>query len=142
MLRKEAIRVLAVAIVKKKNKVLLSPGFDSSKNESFYRLLGGGVEFGETAEEGLRREFKEELQADLENVKLLKVVENIFTYENKRGHEVCFIFEAEFKDKSLYEKEIFKILDSQEEGDVYWVEVSNENKDVVYPAGCGNLIIS
>lgn len=53
-------------------------GTDSVTGETFHRLIGGGIEFGETAEAALRREFAEELGVTLGSVELLEVVENIF----------------------------------------------------------------
>ena len=95
------------------NEALATLGYDSVKNENFARIIGGGVEFGETAESALRREFKEELGAELENLTFLKTIENVFTYNGQPGHEIIFLFKGDLADKSLYEKEEMKILDDQ-----------------------------
>ena len=58
---KNTIRPLALCIVKDGDRVLLGDGFDPVKNETFYRFLGGGIEFREIAEKALKREFREEL---------------------------------------------------------------------------------
>lgn len=55
------IRPIVLGIVKRNNKILVSKGYDKKKNQTFYRCLGGGIEFLETSEEALKREFKEEL---------------------------------------------------------------------------------
>ena len=70
------IRVLALVIIKKDSKVLACPGFDKIKNEDFFRLLGGGVDFGENSLDALKRELKEELNAEIINCNLVKVLEN------------------------------------------------------------------
>ena len=77
------IRPIAIGIVKKGNKILVGEGFDKVKNQTFYRSLGGGIEFQETSKEALKREFKEELNIDIEVKELLSVEENIFTYKGK-----------------------------------------------------------
>lgn len=60
--------------------------------DSFWTCPGGRAEFGETAEQTLVREMREELGIDIEVVRLLWFVENFFAYENKRYHEIALYF--------------------------------------------------
>ena len=39
--------------------VWLPEGYDKVKNKTFYRALGGGIEFTETSKDAIIREFKE-----------------------------------------------------------------------------------
>ena len=48
------IRPLAVAVIRYQGKILAVRGVDHVKNEVFFRLPGGGIEFGETAEAALK----------------------------------------------------------------------------------------
>jgi len=41
--------------------------------------MGGGVDFGETSRDALQREFQEEIQAELTNIRHLGCLENLFT---------------------------------------------------------------
>ena len=133
-LNSEAIRGMALAIIKNdQGHILVSPGHDKIKNENFYRLLGGGIDFGETSEAALKREFREELDAELTNCKLLGVAENIFTYDGLTGHEICFIYSADFVDKKMYEQSEFKIIDSKDEGKVIWLDLNKKGSDPIYP---------
>ncbi len=77
---KTKIRFLALGIVRKENYLFLSQGFDSVKNETFYRAMGGGVEFGETSREALVREFQEEISAELTNIQYLGCLEKRFYF--------------------------------------------------------------
>lgn len=130
----EAIRALSLAIIKNdKNQILVSPGYDKIKKESFYRLLGGGVEFGESSLQALRREFKEELNVELKNCRLLQVFENIFYFNGTLGHEIDFVYEADFIDSSNYKSERFNILDSNEEGYAIWLDLKDINDKIIYP---------
>ena len=130
----EAIRLVALAIIKNdKNQILVSPGYDSVKKENFYRLLGGGIEFGETSLEALNREFKEELDVKLTNCHLLSVVENIFSFNGLPGHEIDFIYEADFLDVSNYQIEEFDILDSKKDGKVIWLDLKDLENTIIYP---------
>ena len=60
------IRPIVLGIARRGNKILVSEGYDKSKNQTFYRCLGGGIEFLETSQEALKREFKEEIDIDIE----------------------------------------------------------------------------
>ncbi|WP_051623512.1 NUDIX domain-containing protein [Clostridium hydrogeniformans] len=59
------------------------------KNQESWYLPGRGVKKGETFEEAVRREFKEELDGELEELKLFGVYNNF--YENKNDSIVVFI---------------------------------------------------
>jgi 8-oxo-dGTP pyrophosphatase MutT (NUDIX family) len=97
------IRPIAICLFRHENRILLSEGFDTIKQTYFYRPLGGGIEYGESSREAIVREVQEELAAEIENVQLIDVLENIFIYQGRQGHEIVFVFDAEFSDKSLYE---------------------------------------
>ncbi|MFN5396914.1 MAG: NUDIX hydrolase [Pseudanabaena sp.] len=106
------IRPVSICLFRNGDKILVSTSFDSTKQEYFCRPLGGGIEFGESSQEAMLREIREELGLEIENLKLLKVIENIFIYEGKQGHEVVFVYDAEFVDKSFYEKEALTYYES------------------------------
>jgi len=137
---KGQIRPIAIAIIKNKGRILVSPGYDQVKDQRFYRLLGGGIDFGETAIAALKREFKEELDAEIINCSLLRTSENIFTFDGEPYHEICFIYEADFKDPSFYEQEEFKILDSQSNSRAIWLEIADSKDKNIFPEGVHELL--
>lgn len=96
------IRVLAIAVFRDGDRILAARGADPETGEPFYRPLGGGVEFGERAETALRREIAEELGGMIEEPRLLGVLENLFEYAGRAGHEIIFVFDARFSDPSWY----------------------------------------
>jgi len=142
MMKKNGIRPLSLCIIKNKDRILVGDGYDSKKGDTFYRLLGGGIEFGEKGEEALNREFKEELDSELENVKYLTTLENIFTYNGKSGHEIVFIFSADLVKKDLYQKESIDVLDSLQKQKATWKKISDfkDHKLILYPNGILNII--
>ena len=103
-MNKERIRPIAICLFRRGGRILVSEAFDSAKGDHFCRPLGGGIEFGEHSRDAVRREILEETGFEVENLKLVGVLESIFIYEGERGHEVVFVYDAEFVDKSLYEK--------------------------------------
>ncbi len=102
----ERIRPIAVCVFwrrRRPDQILVEEGYDRVKGQRFFRPLGGGIEFGERAQDALAREMREELDAAIANVRLLGVLENIFMYEGARGHEIVFVYDAEFRDRGMYE---------------------------------------
>jgi 8-oxo-dGTP pyrophosphatase MutT (NUDIX family) len=66
--------------------------FDKDKLEGFYYIVGGRIKINESSENAAKREIKEELGIDIENIKLKAIVESFFVYDNKRYHEICFYY--------------------------------------------------
>jgi len=113
-------------------------GVDSVKGQAFHRLIGGGIEFGETAEVALRREFVEELGVTLDGVRLLAVVENLFEYEGQPGHEIAHVFAVE--SNQLNEISLDATLHVLDEGSpVTWKAISDIDRPV-YPEGAVELL--
>lgn len=116
------------------------------KGETFYRLLGGEIEFGESGAEAAAREIREEIGADLKNLEFRGVLENIFTYEGEPGHEIVLVYEAALEDETLYDRERWAALEKGKNGralfDVLWKPVADFRKgpDRLYPAGLLEMI--
>jgi len=75
-MKKKRIRPLAICVFRHNDRILVAEGYDSIKDEYFYRPLGGGIEFGESSVETICRELMEELNAevDRESLKYLGAV--------------------------------------------------------------------
>ncbi len=129
------IRTNALAIIKDSGRILALKGEDGAKGEVFLRLLGGGIEFGETSLAALNREFKEELGVSLKNQNLLSVVENVFEFNGIPGHEITFLYSAEIIEDSIKNTSKIKVLDSENEKYAEWFEIKNikEENIAVYP---------
>lgn len=136
------IRPKAVCATRREDEVLVVPAVDSVKGETFYGLPGGGVEFGEYATDAVRREMREELGAELTDVTLLGVLENVFTYEGRPGHEIVFVFEARFADAGFYTRD--EVV-GDEEGTAFvarWVPLAQfgHGGPPLYPTGLLELL--
>jgi len=138
-----AIRPKAVCVVRRGGQVLVSGARDSAKGETFYGPLGGGIEFGEHAADAVRREMMEELGAEIVDVRLLGVLENVFTYEGRPGHEIVFVFIARFADQSLYDRDELRWTESDgTEWLAEWVPLERfaAGGPPLYPTGLYDLL--
>ena len=127
----EEIRPIVLGLAIRNNKLLVSEGFDKIKNQTFYRCLGGGIEFLEKSTDALKREFKEEINIDIVIKDFLGVSENIFTYQGKNAHEHVFYYNIDILDKD-YKDEYINVDDN---GKAVWInidEFKNGNKKL-YP---------
>lgn len=138
------IIIKVMCVIEHGGRILVGPGFDKIKNESFYRLPGGSMEFGETSEKAIRREMREELRCELTNLIRLGIEENVFEYNGSKGHQIVFLFRAELEDKSIYDREKVHIVEPYGEYDMAWISIAdilNKSK-ILYPSCNWNLYLS
>jgi ADP-ribose pyrophosphatase YjhB (NUDIX family) len=135
------IRTIALCVFRRGGRILAGHGYDRVKKRRFLRPVGGGVEFGERAEDALRREIREELDAEIRNPRLLGVLENVFTYAASPGHEIVFIFDAEFEDASLYEREKIDVREGERDKTATWISLDAlDEAEPLYPDGLRALL--
>lgn len=137
------IRAKAVCVFRHKNKILLSEGYDPVKNEHYLIPIGGGIDFGETSEQAARREVMEEIGAEAHDLQLLGVLENLFTFGGTPGHEIVFVYEANFVDESLYaQSEIQGVESNGAAFSVKWFDPKEIGSGAIkiYPHGISALL--
>lgn len=133
---KRKIRPTAIACVTRGDDLLVSLGDDPARGITYFRPLGGGIDFGETAEEAVRREMREELAVDLGTTRLLGVLENVFLLFGRPHHEIVFVFAADITDPAVYERdEVGVVLD--EGSPVSWQPLGRfaTGEALLYPEG-------
>ena len=96
------IRVIAICIFSDDGRILVAEGIDAVKRDRFARPLGGGVEPGETSRAAAIREIREELGLGVTDLRLLGVLENIYEFQGKPGHEIAFVYDGRLDDPSAY----------------------------------------
>lgn len=131
------IRPLAICLFRHENKILVALGSDPVKRQEFYRPLGGGIEFGEFASDTLRREMREELNAEICDLRYLFTLENIFTFNGAAGHEIVLVFDGAFVKRALYEQPVLRGHDTGESFDACWKSMRELQNDArpLYPDG-------
>ena len=127
-----------MAIIWRDNSLLVSEVRDQVDPKTFYRPVGGNVEFGEWGHETVVRELEEELGLNVEVVRRLAVIENRFTYQGELGHEVVLFFEARLVNSDQYSVEEFPRIDlAPGERRAIWKPLQDfiDGKHILYPIG-------
>ena len=140
------IRPIAICIFRKKDRILVFEGVDPSSNEIFYRPLGGGIEFGEHSEDTIRREMMEEINAEVEELRYLGTLENVFSFDGTPGHEIVQVYDGVLKESGLYEQTVIvgHEADVDESFEAMWMSLNEfgEGKSILYPNGLLELLIA
>lgn len=136
---KPRIRPIALGLIKYQGHIFVSKGKDTANDQEFYRFLGGGIDFGEPSVDALKREFQEEIQAELTNIQYLTCLDNIFTCHGKPGHELIQLFQCDFLDPSFYDLEhTYTLVEGKAKHDAIWIPVSQVRSGVMnlVPRNC------
>jgi len=103
-------RIVSVGLIEKDGKILMgnkAPG--RGPYPGTWRLPGGGVEEGETLEQALVREVKEEVGLDVINSEMVFECEDITQGNEEMMHYKFNIFKAEVEGKENHSDEFPKI---------------------------------
>ena len=108
------------------NKILLQ----RCSKDSFYSLIGGRVQLGESTLAAVKREVLEEVGIEIkdEEVKLIKVLENFFTYNNTKFHELLYIYRLE--NEEINATGNFKTLDKDDSFNEWFSKEEIEKLDI------------
>lgn len=131
------IRVLALGLITDRDRTFVSQGYDAKKKQTYYRSLGGGVDFGEASAVALEREFQEELEAALTNILYLGCLENIFEFDGKPGHEIIQLYACDFCDRHFYERESVEFNEGKRGKLALWIDCDRflSGELTLYPNG-------
>ena len=104
-----------------------------------YAFPGGHVSFGETNEETLIREWKEELGADISVGELKWVGEVFFPWGKGPCHQISLTYLVHLEDKTTPRESVFS---TKEKTDLkfYWIPLADVKKLPVYPTQTAELL--
>ncbi|MBY6004934.1 NUDIX domain-containing protein [Salipiger bermudensis] len=98
------IRFKALGLHWRGNRLLAAEVLDDAGRVKGVRPLGGTVDFGETADAAVVREFQEELGITVKTLGPPVFMENIYTHEGSVGHEILAIFDVAFPPDAFVDK--------------------------------------
>ncbi len=126
----KTIRVVA-AVIKDKNKILATArGY--GKYKGWWEFPGGKIEEGETRQQALIREIREELAAEIEVGDLVKTIE--YDYPDFHLSMDCFWARIKSGKLELKEAEDARWLGIDELDDVKWLPADRELIDLIKKA--------
>lgn len=111
------VRVAAAVIIDKGRVFATQRGYGEYKDG--WEFPGGKIEPGETPEEAIVREIMEELDADIEPVKLIDTVE--YDYPGFHLSMDCYLCRLKSENIMLKEHEAARWLDKSSLYDVEWL---------------------
>ncbi|MCI5521999.1 MAG: NUDIX domain-containing protein [Tenericutes bacterium] len=125
-------------LIEKGNKVLVecNPAID------FVTLPGGRVQTLESSMDALKREIKEEMNIELdsERIKMRALIENFFEMDEKKYHELYFLYKLKVTSKDTEFKKDMKNIDSK--ASYYkWVKKEDLEKENLLPVVLRDLVM-
>jgi ADP-ribose pyrophosphatase YjhB (NUDIX family) len=138
---------MALALIRRGQEILVEEGRDERKNETFFRLLGGRIDFGERGADAVQRELREELGVETDVERHLTTIENLFTYEDEPRHEIALVYECRLRDRHLYAVDAWEAVETIPGGSIMhrvcWMEVAAfvSGSAILYPDGAAALVV-
>lgn len=120
VLDNKKLNIRACALIIHNNKLLVH----NNENESHVALVGGRVKIGESSEDTLKREIKEEMGKEIEILEYVSTIENFFDADDMPYHEIMFVYRVDFKDEE--DKKIIdsiKNIEGEDELRYDWIDI-------------------
>lgn len=120
VLDNKKLNIRACALIIHNNKLLVH----NNVNESHVALVGGRVKIGESSEDTLKREIKEEMGKEIEILEYVSTIENFFDADDMPYHEIMFVYKVDFKndeDKKIIDS--IKNIEGEDELRYDWIDL-------------------
>jgi 8-oxo-dGTP pyrophosphatase MutT (NUDIX family) len=143
MMKPGKVRATAICLIQHADRLLVTEYHDEVKCNTYYRPLGGAIEFGEYGSETVVRELMEEIDAKVENIRYLGTVENIFISNGQKGHQIMLVYSGDLTDRGFYDKPV--LLAHEDDGQEFkavWMPIKEfrQGRAIIYPDGILDLL--
>lgn len=125
--------VRSCGILIKDGKILVS-----NEDDGTVTLSGGAVKTGETTDEAIVREFREESGLDVKVIKLIAVIENFLKYKDLDYHQFIYVYSLDLKNQSLN----LPTLTREEKMFTKWVDVTSLNSINFRPSIINEILLN
>ena len=98
-----------------------------------YALPGGHMSFGETSEEALTREFREEAGAEIICDRLIWIEENFWKWGDKKAHNISFYYLVSLKDNTSIPDIYNETMKDNKDVRMQWVPIGEIAHLNIYP---------
>lgn len=144
--KSSVIRVKALGLHWRGSRLLAFEVYDHQGRLKGVRPLGGSVEFGETAQDAVVREFKEEIDTEVSVFGAPMVLENVFVHEGQSRHEILFVFDVGFPPRAFEGQDRIQFQEDDGASMVAaWYdlrELDTDGKPELYPKGLKSRLVS
>lgn len=130
------IEIITRAVIKHKKEILLNY-LNDAKGKRYYFLPGGHLEFGETTEECLRRELREELGASIASLNFLTYLDNFYTKDKINHQEINLLFTVKLDDR-----EPFKLMSQEGHISIKWLSLNKLKTIYLLPGNIQKFLIN
>ena len=119
-----------VGVLLRDNKILVQRDMDGTE----YALPGGHVKIGQTSEESLIREYKEETGADIVFNRLIWTEETFWSWNGKEAHSIAFYYLISLTNDSDIPDDYFESHKDNCNVVLKWVTFHEMKELTIYPA--------
>lgn len=141
----QEIRLKAIGLHWRDGRLLAAEVLDDEGRVKGVRPLGGSVEFGETLESAVIREFDEELGIHVTPSGSPFFFENHYLHEGARGHEIIAVFDVSFSEGAFEGRDSIEFREAHGGACIArWFDLDDLDLDggpELYPSGLKNHLL-
>ena len=133
------LNIRAAAVIIHNNKILVHRNI----NENHCTLPGGRIAIGESSEQTVKREIKEEMGKETKIIEYIGTIENFFEMNQKKYHEILFIHKLEFTNEEDQKIDYtMKNIEGKEYLKYEWLELDKIDNYNIVPKCLKNILKS